>query len=177
LDGIERCIDDEIPFDVPENWAWARLGTLIQLFSGQDMTPDKYNADKQGIPYLTGASNIENGRVIINRWTAEPKSLAIQGDLLITCKGTVGTMALLQCEKAHIARQIMSIRASKLLRHEYLHCFLETYVFALKSAAKSMIPGISRDDILTALVPLPPLAEQERIVERIGQLTAITERL
>ena len=168
--GIERCIDDEIPFDIPENWAWARLGTLAQLVSGQDLTPDAYNDNAQGIPYLTGASNIENGNVIINRWTYAPKSIAKRGDLLLTCKGTVGTMAFLRYEQVHIARQIMAIRTKTLLFPEFLHCFLGTYVFALKAVAKSMIPGISREDVLTALLPLPPLAEQHRIVNRIETL-------
>ena len=168
---IERCIDDEIPFDVPDSWAWARLGSLVRLTSGQDMTPDKYNEKEQGIPYLTGASNIENGNVIINRWTTEPKSIAENGDLLITCKGTVGAMAVLHSERAHIARQIMAIRIGNLQCREYVHCFLETYISVLKAAAKSMIPGISRDDILTALFPIPPFQEQLRIVERIEKLS------
>jgi Restriction endonuclease S subunits len=171
LDGIERCIDDEIPFDIPESWAWARLGTVIQLISGQDMTPDKYNNKEQGVPYITGASNIENGNVIVNRWTTMPKSIAENGDLLITCKGTVGAMAVLHCDRVHIARQIMAIKVGSLLCHEYLFCFLETYITKFKSVAKSMIPGISRDDVLTALFPLPPLAEQYCIVKSIELLT------
>ena len=63
------CIADEVPFDIPESWEWVRLGSVIELQSGQDMTPDKYNSNGQGIPYITGASNIENGKLLINRWT------------------------------------------------------------------------------------------------------------
>jgi type I restriction enzyme S subunit len=162
--------EDEVPFDLPMGWEWVRLGDVIQLISGQDMTPDKYNANEQGIPYLTGASNIENEQVIINRWTTEPKSVALRGDLLVTCKGTVGAIAFLESENAHIARQIMAVRINKLLCSRYVKIYIETYVVVLKAAAKSMIPGISRDDILNALLPLPPLAEQKRIVERVGEL-------
>lgn len=94
-DGTVRNITGELPFDVPDSWEWVRLGNLIQLISGQDMTPDKYSTEEIGIPYLTGASNIENQQIIVNRWTATPKTIAEYGDLLITCKGTVGAMAFL----------------------------------------------------------------------------------
>ena len=76
------------------------------------MAPDKYNANGDGIPYITGASNIENGSVIINRWTEYGKAFAYKGDLLLTCKGTVGTMAILDEPQVHIARQIMAIRTT-----------------------------------------------------------------
>ena len=169
--------EDEIPFDVPNGWEWVRLGSIIQLISGQDMTPNKYNADNRGIPYLTGASNIDNEAIIINRWTLEPKSIAVQGDLLITSKGTVGAMVIMDCEKAHIARQIMAVRMGDFSCHKFIKIFLETYVATLKAVAKSMIPGISRDDMLNALMPLPPLAEQHRIVAKCEKLMAMVEEL
>ena len=150
-----------------------RLDSIIQLISGQDLTPEEYNAKEQGIPYITGASNIENYMIKINRWTTSPKSIARLGDLLITCKGTVGAIALLEYEKAHIARQIMAIRINGLFNSEYIKIFFVTYLDKLKIAAKSMIPGISRDDILNALFPLPPSSEQARIVELIKILFTI----
>ena len=75
------CIADEVPFEIPDTWEWVRFSAVIELQSGQDMTPDKYNSAKQGIPYLTGASNIENEKVIINRWTEYGKAFAYKGDL------------------------------------------------------------------------------------------------
>ena len=61
------CIDDEIPFDVPDNWEWCRMENIVQLVSGRDMKSNEYNDVKKGIPYITGASNIENSTLIINR--------------------------------------------------------------------------------------------------------------
>lgn len=166
----EHSIADEVPFDIPDSWEWVRFSSVIELQSGQDMTPDKYNALTKGIPYITGASNIENGKVIINRWTEYPKAVANNGDLLLTCKGTVGTMAILEESKVHIARQIMAIRPIPLIDIDYVQIVLSSLVEGLKAAAKSMIPGISREDVLQALLPLPPFAEQIRIVETVKSL-------
>ncbi len=171
-----RDISDEIPFEIPESWKWVRFASIIELQSGQDLTPDKYNANENGLPYITGASNIENGNVIINRWTEYGRAFAFKGDLLLTCKGTVGTMAILQQEQVHIARQIMGIRPYKGADTDYVKLVLETLVERLKAAAKSMIPGIARDDVLLSLMPLPPLAEQHRIVAKIEELLPYIER-
>ena len=70
----------------------------------------------------------------------------------------------------------MAMRMGDLICHMYIKIFAETYVAALKAAAKSMIPGISRDDVLLAALPLPPLAEQLRIVAKCEELFALIER-
>ena len=170
VDGIERCIDDEIPFEIPDSWEWVRLSSVIELQSGQDMTPDKYNSKQLGIPYITGASNIINGLVVINRWTEHGKAFAYKGNLLLTCKGTVGSMAILNEPKVHIARQIMAVRSFSGIDILYGKTVLETLIPTLKASAKSMIPGIAREDVLHSLFPLPPTAEQGRIVQQIETL-------
>lgn len=167
---------DEIPFEIPESWKWVRLGDIISLISGQDMTTNQYNDSRIGIPYLTGASNIDNGTIIVNRWTDQPKSIAKKGDLLLTCKGTVGTTAVLCEDNVHIARQIMSLRTFE-VDVEYIHLFIKSYVNILKSKAKSMIPGIERKDVLYAILPLPPLEEQKRIVSKNVEFTSKIRKL
>lgn len=70
--------EDEVPFDIPENWKWVRMSSVISLLSGSDLTPDKYNSREKGIPYITGASNIENGIVyIIGMMNTADRSLAM----------------------------------------------------------------------------------------------------
>lgn len=162
-------IENEIPFDIPSTWKWIRFEEVISLLSGADLTPDKYNALEKGTVYLTGASNIENGNIIINRWTEFPKNVAHKGDLLLTCKGTVGKTAILGLEEVHIARQIMAITPI-LCDVKYIDFFLQYIVESLKKKAKSMIPGIERSTVLNALFPLPPLEEQKRIVAKLEEL-------
>ena len=176
-DLIETPISkEEIPFEIPESWEWCSLGNVVSLLSGRDLTPQDYNDSKDGIPYITGASNFDGSSLIINRWTPKPITISKYGDLLITCKGTIGTMTFNTIGNIHIARQVMAI-SPYVIDIKYIKYFLVRKVYELEKKAKSIIPGISREDILTALIPLPPLAEQHRIVAKIEELLSKIDRL
>lgn len=96
----------------------------------------------------------------------------------MTCKGTVGKMAFNNVGKLHIARQIMAIRFfSNSLSPEYIKTYIESYVHKLHILAKSIIPGIAREDLLTLPIPLPPLAEQQCIVAKVNDLMALCDAL
>ena len=165
-------ITNEIPFQIPSNWEWCRLSNVIQLVSGRDLEPTEYNDSQIGIPYITGASNFSNEKLQINRWTKNPVTISVAGDLLITCKGTIGQMAFNSVGEIHIARQIMAIRG-RIISLQYVKCFLETMINTLQKQAKSMIPGISRENLLRALFPLPPIIEQNRIVKRLEEISKV----
>ena len=74
-------------------------------------------------------------------------------------------MALNNVGDIHIARQIMAINADGVCLN-YIRLFLESHVRVLQNKAKSFIPGISRQDLLKAIMPIPPFNEQLRIVEQ-----------
>ena len=173
--ALPEIAEDEIPFDLPDSWKWVRLNAVIVLLSGSDLTPNKYNNSCKGIPYITGASNIEGEKLVINRWTEYPNNIAHNGDLLLTCKGTVGKTTILNEPEVHIARQLMAITAIE-LNLKYLKYFVESHVDVLKAKAKSLIPGVERDNVLKLLLPLPPLAEQHRIVAKIEELLPYVDR-
>ena len=172
--------DDEKPFDIPDSWEWVRLGDVITLISGRDI-PKKYHLLTKNInstPYITGASNIkDNGKINISEWIDNPSVVVKKGTLLLSVKGTIGKIARLEIPKAHIARQIMGIENTYKLNSNFQEYFLESYIQELKKKAKSMIPGISRDDLLFASVPLPPLSEQSRIAAKIAQLFALLRKV
>ena len=172
---IEKDITDEIPFEIPDSWVWCRLSNLVLLLSGRDLELTQYNSVSNGIPYMTGASNFKNGILIKNRWTDTPIVISVLGDLLITCKGTIGEMAFNTIGDIHIARQIMAIRSS-FVDLNYIQYYLSANLQVLQRQANSMIPGISRGTLLNAIVPLPPLMEQARIVAIIKHLASIMSR-
>ncbi len=166
-DGTVKCIEDEIPFDVPEGWSWCRYSDVIELYSGQDLTPDRYNDVGDGIPYITGASNLVSEKVLINRWTSTPTTHATKDDLLLTVKGSgVGKMAFCDITDAHIARQIMALRCTKVIKPQYLYIVISSMLSDIIAQANGIIPGIRREIVLGTLLPLPSLREQEKICEK-----------
>lgn len=175
---VKPISEDEIPFEIPDSWEWVRLSNLIQLLSGQDFPPEKYNSEKKGTPYITGASNISNGRLHINRWTETPSVIGIEGDLLIVCKGSgVGKMCICDIPKIHIARQIQIIRPlSSTVLIDYVRIVVNANMQSIVSKAQGVIPGISREDVLDLNVPFPPYAEQKRIVAKIEELLPKVEK-
>ncbi|HJI87168.1 MAG TPA: restriction endonuclease subunit S [Ruminococcus bromii] len=162
-----NCIDEEIPFKLPEGWAFIRLKTAWKLISGRDLSPSDYNDKNNGIPYITGASNFKNGHVSLVRWTPVPQVITQKGDLLLTCKGTIGEIAYNNFGKAHISRQIMAIRNNYSLNVDFLALCIEYSMTKIKQAAKGLIPGISREDILNLVIPIPPTKEQEKICDKL----------
>ena len=171
----EPVLLENLPFEIPESWAWARLGTLISLLSGRDLEPNQYNDHNIGIPYITGASNFIEGNLVLNRWTDKPLTVSKLGDLLLTCKGTIGTMAFNNVGDIHIARQVMAISTQN-LHIAYIKLFLESYVQQLQAKAKSFIPGIGRDDLNFALIPIPPLSEQIHITQAYSTFLSIVDK-
>ena len=171
LDGIERCIDDEIPFEIPDSWVWTRLGQVISLLSGTDFKPEEYNDVHKGTPYITGASSLSENGVLLNRWTETPKVIANFGDVLLVCKGSgYGKTVICDIEEAHIARQIMAIKKFITLDMHYLRLFLQANLDQIKSKGQGVIPGIDRNSVMNLLFPVPPLTEQCRIVEKQREL-------
>ena len=178
VDGIERCIDDEIPFEIPDSWEWTRMGTIVTLLSGTDFKPEEYNESGNGIPYIIGASSLSKNQVLVTRWTETPRIIANKGDILLVCKGSgYGKSIICNVDVAHIARQIMAIKKNDILDMEYIRFFLQANFDLLKSKGQGVIPGIDRNSVLTLLLPLPPLSEQYKISTQVKQILQSISRL
>ena len=157
--------------DCPSGWAVTQMKSIIELLSGRDLDNSRCNSEGYGAPYLVGASCIDKGRINTYRWTETPEVISKEGDVLLSCKGTVGEVVLNTMGNLHIARQFMAIRskAPQYILPDYLGIIIKASIETLKKAARGIIPGISREDILGLTVMIPPSEEQQRILSRIAE--------
>ena len=183
LGGIERCIDDEIPFDIPDTWAWSRLGSLVQVITSGSRDWARFYS-KAGKLFLRMGNLSRNSfelrlnnlqRVQLPEKTEGTRTSLQAGDLLFSITGDVGMLGLIPegFETAYINQHTAMIRFLPLMRNKYLPYFLLTD-YAQK-CYKSNQHGIKNsfrlDSISDILVPIPPLCEQKRIISRIESAT------
>ena len=183
LDGIESCIDDEIPFEIPDTWAWSRLGSLVEVITSGSRDWAKHYSEKGSLFLRMGNLSRNSFELRLNSLKrvqlpekAEGTRTALQaGDLLFSITGEVGMLGLIpdDFETAYINQHTAMIRFLPLIRNKYLPYFLLTD-YAQK-CYKSNQHGIKNsfrlDSISNILVPIPPLSEQEQIIRRIEQAT------
>ena len=143
---------------------------MVTLISGRDLEKSRILEKETGVPYITGASQIQGENIIVNRWTRTASVPSESGDVLLTCKGTVGKVAINNVGKIHIARQIMALRTNDKIENRYLKFYMMSMAKGLNNNAKSMIPGIDRKTVLEMTIPVPPLLEQYRIVAKLNQI-------
>jgi len=152
-------------------WERHKLSDLITLQSGQDFAPSDYNDHGEGIPYMTGASCIVDGKTVVSRWTTLPRCFAYYGDTLLVCKGSgSGAVVMLSQDKVHIARQFMALRPHKMMTKGF--CFYLTLHLSekMKQSATGLIEGIDRKTVLNQDVLLPSIMEQEQIVSFLSAI-------
>jgi type I restriction enzyme, S subunit len=169
---------DHAPFVLPLGWIWCWLGELIHLVGGQHLQPGEYTDQRtDGPPYVTGPADFGEQGLVITRYATVVKALATKGQILLTVKGAgVGKTAVCDLPEVAISRQLMAVTAIQ-WNDRFLLLTTHRLAAALKETARSLIPGISREDVEEFIVGLPPLAEQHRIVAKVDELMALCDQL
>ena len=184
LDGVERCIDDELPFEIPETWAWIRLGSIGDWGSGATPSrthPEYYDGS---IPWLkTGdltdsyITDIPEG---ISQLALDKTSVRLNesGSVLMAMYGaTIGKLGILTYP-ATTNQACCACKPVYGVETLFLFYFLMSQRTAfIKRGEGGAQPNISKEKIVSTLMPLPPLAEQHRIVQRIEELLPLVKGL
>ena len=147
------------------------MSDLITLQSGQDFAPSDFNEHGDGIPYMTGASCIVDGKTAVSRWTTMPRCFAYYGDTLLVCKGSgSGAVVMLSQDKVHIARQFMALRPHEGMTKGFCFYLALHLSEKMKQSATGLIEGIDRKTVLNQDVRLPSIMEQEQIVNFLSAI-------
>ncbi len=172
-------IAEDVPFDVPQGWCWCKLGDVCLFENGFAFKSTDYK--KEGTP-IVRISDIVNNRVELSKCvyyqgTVDKRFCISKGDLLIALSGaTTGKMGVyMSDEKAYLNQRVgnLKIKSTDVLSYEYRNIYMQSLVDKiLYNAYGAAQPNISGNTICEMLIPLPPLAEQERIVSKLEELLA-----
>ena len=180
--GEVKCIDEEVPFEIPKGWEWCRMGCIGDWGAGA--TPAKGNPDYYGGSILwlrTGELNngiVNDSEIKITDKALQECSLRMNkiGDVLIAMYGaTIGKVAIVGKELT--TNQACCACTPFGIYNYYLFFFLMgSQIDFIKKGEGGAQPNISREKLISHLIPIPPLAEQHRIVEKIQYLLPLVEK-
>lgn len=150
-------------------WETRPLSEGVVLVSGHHVLAQYCNDRGIGVPYLTGPSDFPEGRISHSKYTTRPTSMCRPQDILITVKGSgVGSLAISDGDYC-ISRQLMAVRVTG-WNAKFIYYLLAHDTSQISDAATGLIPGLSRNDILTKRVALPAIPEQGAIAKALDDL-------
>ena len=183
---LPEIAEDEVPFDIPESWKWGRFGELVFFNIGK--TPPRAEAQWWGtdVPWVSIADMPESGHILSTKERVTSASIsekfagrtAKAGTLLMSFKLTVGRVSILDVDAVH-NEAIISIYPyadKETIIRDYLFEILP--LTSQSGESKNAIKGktLNNTSISNLLIPLPPLAEQKRIVGKIEALLPLIDR-
>ena len=180
--GQVKCIDEEVPFEIPQGWEWCRMGSIGDWGAGA--TPAKSNPDYYGGSILwlrTGELNngiVYDSEIKVTKKALQECSLRMNriGDVLIAMYGaTIGKVAIVGKELT--TNQACCACTPFGIYNYFLFYFLMgSQIDFIKKGEGGAQPNISREKLVSHLMPIPPLTEQYRIVEKIQYLLPLVEK-
>ena len=182
--GEVKCIDEEIPFEVPQGWEWERWGNIAKTIQYGYNAP----ALEHGIIKMVRISDIQENCVLwdnvpycqIDENDIETYLLKVNDILFARTGGTVGKSFLVEevPERAIYAGYLIRTRYSSLLNPHYMKSFMESQLYweQLKNGTIATAqPNCNGKTLAKMLLPIPPTKEQERIVEKLTQLSSFLD--
>ena len=183
-DGTVKCIDDEIPFEIPQGWEWTRIGNIFNHASGKQQSS---NNKSSGTPqkFIT-TSNLYWGYFVLDN----VKVMNFTEDEIKTCSATKGD--LLVCEGgAGYGRSAIWNEDYDICLQNHVHrlrpcingvCeYVYYFIYLLKesnnlASVGTAMPGLSANRLKGLLLPFPPLAEQMKIVAKLGKILPLVDK-
>lgn len=178
--------EEEKPFDIPDNWKWVRLIEVLNFIDYRGATPNKIGS---GVPFVT-AKNVRQGYIdytikeyiseedYINRQT---RGISRKGDILFTTEAPMGYAAIADLEIFSAGQRLITFQqytTDEYMENKYYMYYIAARFFQKQLSEKcsgTTVKGIKADRLKQFVVPLPPLAEQKRIVAKLEELLPLCE--
>lgn len=182
---LPKITEDELPFDIPESWKWCRLSDVIDV---RDGTHDSPKYVPVGIPLVT-SKNLVNGVIdygnvkYITQEDADKinvRSMVDDDDILFAMIGSIGNPVLVKKDREFCIKNMALFKrfTNTDISMRYVYWFLFYAQYKLKKEASGGVQSfISLSRFREYLIPLPPVAEQNRIVAKLEEILPLCERL
>ncbi|MGM5857701.1 restriction endonuclease subunit S [Streptococcus suis] len=182
--GDDNSPYQDVPYDIPESWEWVRLNNILDVRDGTHNTP-KYVND--GVPLLT-SKNLVNGKIvkepsklisIEDSLEINKRSKVDKNDILLAMIGTVGNPVLVpKLDYEFSVKNVAILKHITELNMKFTYYFIQYHSIELKKISSGAVQNfVSLKTLRQILFPLPPLAEQKRIVSKISKIFSMIETL
>ena len=183
---LPEIAEAEIPFDIPDSWKWVRLQNIVSVLGdGIHGTPV---FDEAGEYYFVNGNNLVNGSIVVKADTKKVsageydkyKKPLDENSILISINGTIGNYAFYAGEPIILGKSACYFSVLIGVDKKYIRHLLNTKFFtdyAVKEATQTTIKNVSLKAMRMFPIPLPPLAEQKRIVAKLEEILPLCERL
>ena len=181
--GEVKCIDDEIPFEIPQGWEWARIRDISRSYIGLTYSPADVSPNG---PIILRSSNIKDGKLhlddIVRVKASVPEKLWVEKNDIIICarngsKKLVGKSAIIpEVSEPMTFGAFMAICKTSLWK--YVFCFLQSDLFfsqLREVSGTTTINQLTQNNFNGFLIPIPPYSEQERIFEQLNAILPLIE--
>ncbi|MCC7572256.1 MAG: restriction endonuclease subunit S [Candidatus Methanofastidiosum sp.] len=166
-----------IAFEIPSSWRLVELKDVSIIILGQSPPSSTYNEKRIGLPFYQGKSEFGLIYPTPVKWCAFPKKIAEKGDVLISVRAPVGPTNICP-EKSCIGRGLAAIRGLGNIDNKFIFYLLRNIEKDISSQATGTTFEAIRGDVLKKLIiPLPPLEEQQEIVNRIEKLFSLADHI
>jgi len=188
-DLVETPInEDEIPFEIPDSWEWVRVKSIANKIVDGDHNPPKGLSSDSGY-YMLSSKNINNNGIVeldgvryltYEDWKKCNERTNLQkGDVLLTTVGTLGRSCVYESDKPYCFQRSVSVIQSFIFNYYLKYCFDSPFFqsFIDDKATGTAQRGFYLNQLENAIIPIPPLAEQHRIVEKLEQVLGEIDKL
>ena len=187
---MERCIDDELPFEIPENWCWCRLKSIVNVVSARRVHQSDWRSE--GVPFyrareigkLADTGSVENELFITEALYTEFSSSGVPhpGDLMVTAVGTLGKTYIVKDSDRFYYKDASVICFENFGKITPAYLKLLMYSPYMEDQIKQNSAGTTVGTITIVkaneyLIPLPPLTDQQRIVDQAERLQIHIDKL